>query len=166
MFSDTLIWGYLGVVWLTALLPFCCEFPLIFLPWRFSTRNQPALTQVLCVVQLIVLAGAAYVLINSTQWLWQVLAGILMVLLLALPKLLGFANGLHKSFAVRLVELLVLFFLVGSLGLAIERHYINATQQNWQFYAVALCLYLVMAYPGFVFRHLLKTRRNRVVDKT
>jgi hypothetical protein len=37
---------------------------------------------------------------------------------------------------------------------AIESVIGNAFPQGWQFYAVTVCLYLVLGFPGFVHRYL------------
>ena len=59
-----------------------------------------------------------------------------------------------KSFWLRLVELLVLYLLVGLVARALEAKLGSVYSQSWQFYAVTLCLFLVAAYPGFVWRYL------------
>lgn len=56
-----------------------------------------------------------------------------------------------------LLELVVLYFLVGAVALYAE----NATlgqvaHQDWEFYAVTGCLFLVFAFPGFVYKVLWK----------
>jgi len=61
-----------------------------------------------------------------------------------------------KPFWLRLAEVLVFYVLVGSLGFAIESSLGNRFNQGWEFYAITLCLYLVLAYPGFVYRYLLR----------
>lgn len=61
-----------------------------------------------------------------------------------------------KSFWVRLVELVVLFALVGGIAYMLESRAGNAFPQRWEFYAVTSCLFIVFAYPGFVFRYLRK----------
>ena len=66
-----------------------------------------------------------------------------------------------KSFAIRLFELLVLYFLLLGIARALESMAGNAFPQGWQFYTVTICLMLVMAFPGFVWRHL---RRQQSTD--
>ncbi|TKR53802.1 DUF2818 family protein [Allopusillimonas ginsengisoli] len=69
----------------------------------------------------------------------------------------------EKSFFVRLIELLVFYGLVGTLGFAFELNLGNAFAQAWQFYAVTLSLFVVLGYPGFVLKYLLHRRKhNRV----
>lgn len=59
-----------------------------------------------------------------------------------------------KSFAWRLLELLVLYLLVIGIAHLLESRLGNAFRQEWQFYAITVCLFLVFAFPGFVLRYL------------
>jgi hypothetical protein len=59
-----------------------------------------------------------------------------------------------KPFWVRAIELIVLYFIVGAIGFAFESSIGNRFNQGWQFYAITFSLYLVLAYPGFVYRYL------------
>jgi hypothetical protein len=61
-----------------------------------------------------------------------------------------------KPFWVRLVELTVLYLIVGVIAYLLEATAGNAFRQTWEFYAITLCLFVVLAYPGFVFRYLRK----------
>ncbi|GAB3390392.1 DUF2818 family protein [Massilia agri] len=63
-----------------------------------------------------------------------------------------------KSFPLRLLELIVLYFVVGFLARALESRIGGVFAQNWEFYAVTGCLFLVLAFPGFVLRYLRKRR--------
>jgi hypothetical protein len=65
-------------------------------------------------------------------------------------------NG--KGLAMRLGELVVLYFLVGILGLALEHQAGQIVAQGWEFYAVTAALFVTLAFPGFVYRYLLKHR--------
>jgi hypothetical protein len=68
--------------------------------------------------------------------------------------------GPVKPFIDRLLEVLVGYVLVGTLGNALELNLGNAFTQGWEFYAVTLALFLVLGYPGFVWRYMLKARRH------
>lgn len=88
-------------------------------------------------------------------------------LLLALPGWRRTPSGADapakadvKSFFDRLLEVLVGYVLVGTLGFALELNLGNAFPQRWEFYAVTLSLFLVLGYPGFVWRYMLR-RRSR-----
>lgn len=63
-----------------------------------------------------------------------------------------------KSFSWRLLELVVLFFAVGGIALLLEGKLGNIHPQNWEFYAVNASLFVVFAYPGFVYRYLWRRR--------
>ena len=57
----------------------------------------------------------------------------------------------------RLLELLVLYFVVGGLALLAEKDAAGqVATQHWEFYAITACLFLVFAFPGFVYRYLWK----------
>lgn len=63
-----------------------------------------------------------------------------------------------KHLGWRLLELLVLFGVVVGLGMALEARMGQRQPQGWEFYVVALCLFLTLAFPGFVWRYLLRRR--------
>lgn len=61
-----------------------------------------------------------------------------------------------KSLAVRLAELLVLYFVVGGVGLLLEQRAGQIAPQGWEFYAVTGSLFATLAFPGFVWRYLVR----------
>jgi hypothetical protein len=68
-------------------------------------------------------------------------------------------QGAHtKHFVFRLLELFVLYFVVGALAYALESRIGNAFAQTWEFYAITGCMFVVLAFPGFVYRYLRKRR--------
>jgi len=74
--------------------------------------------------------------------------------------LLGPVPAAHsKPMWARLAELLVLYFLVGGLALALEHRAGQIYPQGWEFYAVTGALFLTLAFPGFVYRYLGQRRR-------
>lgn len=70
--------------------------------------------------------------------------------------------GGTKTIAMRLLEWAALFilFVLGSLG-AENKVMGSNYQQGWEFYAVLLCLFIVFALPGFIYRHDLKPHLDR-----
>lgn len=66
--------------------------------------------------------------------------------------------GRHKNLMVRLLELIFWYFAVGGVGLALEQHAGQIYPQGWQFYAVTAALFATLAFPGFVFRYLVRRR--------
>lgn len=56
-----------------------------------------------------------------------------------------------------LLELVVLYFAVGGVAWYAERATLGqVSHQDWEFYAVTSCIFLVFAFPGFVYRVLWK----------
>lgn len=60
-----------------------------------------------------------------------------------------------KSLFWRLAELVVLYFVVGGVGLALENHAGQIAPQGWEFYAVTGTMFVTLAFPGFVYRYLM-----------
>jgi len=63
-----------------------------------------------------------------------------------------------KSLAWRLLELLLLYFVVGGVGLWLEKSAGQIAPQGWEFYAVTGTMFLTLAFPGFVYRYLMQRR--------
>ncbi len=65
-----------------------------------------------------------------------------------------------KSLAVRLGELLAFYAVTGVIGMLFERRLGQISPQGWEFYAVTGSLFIVLAFPGFTWRYLLKHRKH------
>ncbi|MBX9872621.1 MAG: DUF2818 family protein [Burkholderiaceae bacterium] len=61
-----------------------------------------------------------------------------------------------KNLAIRLLELVALYFVVGGIGLLLEQRQGRVAPQGWEFYAITAALFLTLAFPGFVWRYLFK----------
>jgi hypothetical protein len=72
----------------------------------------------------------------------------LMVFQLKVPKTLG----------IRLLELVIFYFIAGGLGLLLENRAGQIAPQGWEFYAITGALFITLAFPGFIYRYLLKHR--------
>ncbi|RFA30580.1 hypothetical protein CAI21_05960 [Alkalilimnicola ehrlichii] len=58
---------------------------------------------------------------------------------------------------IRLLEWAVLYVLVGLIGRGLEYQLTGQIQpQDWEFYVTTLCLFVVFALPGFIYRHDLR----------
>ena len=100
---------------------------------------------------------------SQTASVWLVL--LLAVVAANLPflnerllALVPVGTGGRKSLAIRLAELVLLYFIVGSIGLLFERRVGQIAPQGWEFYAITGALFIVLAFPGFTWRYLLKHR--------
>jgi hypothetical protein len=60
-----------------------------------------------------------------------------------------------KPLVWRLAELVLLYFVVGALGLFLENHSGQIAPQGWEFYAITGTMFVTLAFPGFVFRYLM-----------
>lgn len=63
-----------------------------------------------------------------------------------------------KTLGLRLIELLMLYVLVGGMALAIEQSGGDIYPKHWQFYTTTAALFLTFAFPGFVYRYLYRRR--------
>lgn len=88
----------------------------------------------------------------------------LLVLLALLLANLPFANQrifvvgprrASKPLIWRLAELVVLYFVVGAVGLGLENHAGQIASQGWEFYAITGTMFVTLAFPGFVYRYLM-----------
>jgi Protein of unknown function (DUF2818) len=59
-----------------------------------------------------------------------------------------------KPFWLRLLEMLALYLVIGLVASLLEARAGNRFAQRWEFFAVTGCLFIVLAYPGFVHRYL------------
>ena len=70
-------------------------------------------------------------------------------------------NG-RKALGWRALELLLLYAVVGVVAAALEYKAHGSVQpQQTVFFAVTVSLFLVSAFPGFVYRYLLRDRGDR-----
>ena len=171
-------WILIVLALATASLPFLTERPLIALPWmQAGEPHRPAWRRGLEAAVFWLLLGAlAYatlplvgeaLLIGSDLASVALYLGRIALVFVAAFVLLGYPGWrnkgkiVHKSFFDRLLEVLVLYVLVGMLGIAFEMNLGNRFPQTWEFYAITLSLYLVLAYPGYVYRYLFHRRSAR-----
>ena len=58
----------------------------------------------------------------------------------------------------RLLEMLALYLLVGGMAMLLERRAGQIAPQGWEFYAITATLFITLAFPGFVYRYLMRRR--------
>lgn len=61
-----------------------------------------------------------------------------------------------KSLGLRLLELVVLYLVLGGFALMLEQAAGQIYPQRWEFYATTATMFVTLAFPGFVFRYLRK----------
>lgn len=62
----------------------------------------------------------------------------------------------RKPWSVRLLEMIVCYLLIGAASFALEARLGNRFPQTWEFYAITGCMFIVLAFPGYVVRYLRK----------
>lgn len=101
----------------------------------------------------------------------QALAGLVLlvvaILLANLPfvsdRVLGVVARRHAKPAVlRFGELFACYAITLLLARFVESRFVPPAPQGWEFYGVTACLFIVLAYPGFVWRYLMRHRRDGV----
>ena len=99
---------------------------------------------------------------SASVWLVLVVALVAANLPFANERLFGLIalRSGRKGLGLRFAELLVFYFLTGGLGLLFERRVGQIAAQGWEFYAVSVALFLVLAFPGFTWRYLIKHHRS------
>ncbi|MGG4604504.1 DUF2818 family protein [Paenalcaligenes sp. Me131] len=173
MGQGTAVWVLIALAFITANLPFLIQRPLFCMPWRQvgEAEGATAVRLLRFVVMAALVAAAAYAshdyisraFFNSSTVLLLTVAAVVVVfaVLMWLPGFwLRSQPAIEKGVITRLIEFVILFVLMGVLGFAFEASQGNVFPQRWEFYAIGLCLYVVLGYPGFVFRYLVKRRRG------
>ena len=61
-----------------------------------------------------------------------------------------------KPLWLRLLELTVLYFVVGAVARQLEGHIGGVFEQSSEFYMLTVPLFVTLAFPGFVWRYLRK----------
>ena len=176
MTQSTSVWFIIILALITANMPFAVSRHLLWLPWKQDADDNRHyllrwLTSLLHVGVLVAAAWFFYEQIGdalSTAAFGGFVVAYLAAcaLLLALPGWRMGEPAEPKPFVVRLLEVFVLYCLCGVLAMALEQNQGNRFDQTWEFYAITASLYVVLGYPGFVLRYLLrKPRRRRPVTR-
>ncbi|MEF7615590.1 DUF2818 family protein [Aquincola sp. MAHUQ-54] len=92
---------------------------------------------------------------SAEVWLVLLVAAVAANLPFLTDKLL-FVGPLRvpKPWAWRLLELALMAALALLVGLALESRVGQRQPQGWEFYVAGICLFLTLAFPGFVWRVL------------
>jgi len=93
--------------------------------------------------------------LNQSVWLLLITAFVLA----NIPFILGnrlflFIKVPHKSIVVNFVELFAYFVLTGLFAYLLENKSMgHVAAQTWEFYTVNLFMFLIFAFPGFIYRY-------------
>lgn len=94
---------------------------------------------------------------TTSVWLVLLLALVCANLPFASNRLLTvIALRTPKNLATRLAELVFWYFAVGIAGVVLEQRLGQKAPQGWEFYAITGTLFVTFAFPGFIYRYLLR----------
>lgn len=62
----------------------------------------------------------------------------------------------NKGLALRFLELVIFYSLVGAFATFLENQAGQIVPQGWEFYAITFALFITLSFPGFTYRYLLK----------
>ena len=73
-------------------------------------------------------------------------------------KVFIFVPAANKSFLIGLTEWFLYFILTGILAYLLENKSMgNVAPQDWEFYAVTFFMFVIFAFPGFIYRYNLRS---------
>ncbi len=97
---------------------------------------------------------------NLDQAVWLLL--VIAVILANIPWILSnrifiFIRVESKSFVINMLEWLLYFILTGIFAYLLENKSMGHVQpQDWEFYAITFFMFMIFAFPGFIYRYNLK----------
>lgn len=176
MEQSSAVWLVILASFITANIPFAVQRPLLPLPWQQPGEpSRPAtlrLLESIAFFAVMVGVAAAYYQIISNSLVFSdsfgsfsLFYGKVLSFWLVIAALMTFCiwrsrgHEIKKTFLARLIEVFVFYMLCGTMAFAFELNLGNRFPQTWEFYAITASLYVVLGYPGFVLRYLLKRRR-------
>lgn len=72
-------------------------------------------------------------------------------------KVFIFVTVPNKSFLIGFVEWFLYFVLTGILAYMMEDKVMgNVAPQEWEFYAITFFMFMIFAFPGFIYRYNLR----------
>ncbi|AQS51138.1 DUF2818 family protein [Paenalcaligenes hominis] len=176
MSQNVAIWVLILVSLIGANLPFYIQRPLLFLPWQQTGEvARPAVlrwfTFLAYTACLLAVGWFMHRTLSQTLFvsplhllLISTVCVVIAIVMFAIPALLQRTQPIEKSFFARLLEFTALYAFVGLLGVGFESSLGSVFPQRWEFYVITYCLFIILAYPGFVLRYLLKRRRVLVTQ--
>lgn len=96
---------------------------------------------------------------GAAALLLLVMAAVLANLPFVTERLFGLLARPIKNGWWRLLELTVYYLVFVAIGRGLESYVSRLQPQAWQFYAITFLVFVVLAYPGFIWRYLRKRRK-------
>lgn len=171
MSQNAAVWVLILLSLIAANIPMYIQRPLLFLPWQQKGEpDRPVVLRYLLFIAytgcLVAVGWGIHTALSQMFFvsLMQLLLAslvfvVIMAVVFAIPVWSYRHHTIQKSFFARLLETTVLYLFMGLLGVGFESSLGNVFPQQWEFYAITYSLFMILAYPGFVLRYLLKRRR-------
>jgi len=96
--------------------------------------------------------------INQAVWLLLVTAIVLANIPFILSnRLFVFIKVPEKSIWINLLEWFLYFIVTGFFAYMLENKSMgHVSQQSWEFYTITLFMFMIFAFPGFIYRYNLR----------
>lgn len=100
---------------------------------------------------------------TSVIWIFLLFAIVAANLPWLSERFLGiFSLRVQKTLGWCLLEWFLFYLIIGAIAMGLEKKLkAEIYAQDWEFYVVTFCLFLVFALPGFIYRYDLKHLLNR-----
>lgn len=97
--------------------------------------------------------------LDQSVWLLLVTAIVLAnIPWLLQNKILIFVAAPKKSFILGFAEWFLYFIVTGILAYLLEMKTMgNVAEQGWEFFTIVLFMFVIFAFPGFIYRYNLKS---------
>lgn len=93
--------------------------------------------------------------LQSYQWIFLALMALLANWPFLTQRCCLVLECARKPVWLRLLEWCGLYVVVSALGFLLEQRLMGAShEQDWEFYIVTFFLFMVFAFPGFVYRYV------------
>jgi hypothetical protein len=105
--------------------------------------------------------------VNQAVWLLLVTAIVLANIPFILSnRLFLFIKVPHKTVLVNLIEWFFYFVITGVFAYLLEQKSMgHVAPQDWEFYAVTFFMFMIFAFPGFIYRYNLKNFLKKTAAK-
>ncbi|WP_235914887.1 DUF2818 family protein [Pelistega ratti] len=166
MYPETSVWLIIILAMISANLPFLTERMFAFSPFRLTGEPEKFIGfYLLRALVSYGLIGFVFYLLTEPAFPTsaKLFAVVVYIVLFTIPGFIYKGIVQHKHLGLHFIELIVFIVFIVSIGFFIESHYANRFSQSWQFYAIGICLFLVLAFPGFVWRHLMRHANTKKI---
>lgn len=159
MYPETSVWLIIVLAVVCANLPFLTERMFVLAPVKLKGEPDKFIGYYFgrALLSYCFLGTSFYLLTDvGLSMSAKAFGGVAFILLFGVPGFIYGKTVAYKNIGIHLLELAVFACFVVAIGFFIEAYYANRFVQSWQFYAISVCIFLLLAFPGFTWRHLMR----------